>query len=126
MLHAAVHDDGAAAAPAHGVARRLELGDHAPRDDALRLEPRHLVTVRVGVGVGVGGYGSGPGWGLGIGSGLGLAGGGVTSSRLSVGSSLPPSAGAASSTPATSVSSSSARAPSAAAIAPDMVSALTL
>ena len=60
VLHAAVHDDRAAAAAAHRVARRLELGDHAPRDDALRLEPGHLVAVRSGLGLGRGfGFGFG-------------------------------------------------------------------
>ena len=67
----------------------------------------------------------GSGWGHGSGAGAGWR-SRLTSSRLSVGSSLPPSSGAASSTPATSVRRSSARALSAAAIAPDIVSALTL
>mmetsp|Transcript_20051 Transcript_20051/g.40893 ORF Transcript_20051/g.40893 Transcript_20051/m.40893 type:complete len:229 (+) Transcript_20051:224-910(+) len=48
MLHAPIHDDCAFAASAHCVARRLELGDHATRDDALLLEPSDVVQAEPG------------------------------------------------------------------------------
>ena len=68
VRHAAVHDDRLPTSAAHRVARRLELGDHAPRDDALRLEPGHLVRVRSGLGLGFGlGFGFGFGFGLRLG-----------------------------------------------------------